>query len=57
MEKVIKIIQSWYEGKGVFKNGNSEDFENALNMCSKEELIEFIVEHQARGCFKGIVHD
>ena len=53
MEKVIQAVKDFYDMK-LLKNS---DFENALKDCSKEELVEFIMAHQSRGCFKEIVHD
>ena len=51
MNKVIKIVGDFYEGK-------TNEFEQELLDCEKQELVDFIVAMQGRGCFgRGIVHD
>lgn len=45
---VITIIQAYYD----MKLPNTSDFENALMECSKEELVEFIMNAQCQGKFK-----
>jgi hypothetical protein len=53
MEQVIKYIKDFYN----MDLQKTSDFENALKECSKDDLVDFIIEHQGRGCFKGICHD
>jgi len=54
MRQVIDAVSDFYN----MKLQKTSDFEQELEECSKEDLIEFIMEHQARGCFgRGIIHD
>ena len=53
MKEVIKAIKEYY--KGTLQK--TSDFENALKEIPKEDFVEFILEHQCRGCFRGTIHD
>ena len=52
MDFIIRAINDHYNDRG------KEDLTKSLNWVSKDDLIEFIIEMQARGCFgRGIIHD
>ena len=53
MQNAIKAVKDYYDGK----LQTTKDFEDALEECSKGELVEFIIQHQCRGCFRGVIHD
>ncbi len=52
MEETQQAVIDFYNGD----LQKTSDFENKLKEISKEDLIDFIMAMQCRGCFKGICY-